>query len=588
MLLGKWLYILIVIVTGFLYGTGVAHAAISYTYQIQGVTDKNMRNALESVSDTVQLKDKLPETLALLNSRAQRDIAHMEAVLSDLGYYDAEVSAALNDKKTPPEVMFNVRLNQPFLFGSFAIEGIAPEAGIRTPTFTELGLVKGQVARADIILAGQAKLLQSLNNQGYPFAKVDDPRVVIDYLTHNVALTYHATAGKLMVFGDTSVQGLKTVREPFIRNKIPWRKGERYNPVLVSRMEKNLTDTGLFSIVTLDKKEAGDKYLAMVINLTERLPRTIKGGVNYSTDERLGVALSWEHRNFKHEGENLTVTAKASAVTQSGGIVYKKPDYLHLNQSLRVGGELLSEDTDAYTSETITPSIGIERKMTDNFNVGVRAAYIVSNVTQLEKTKAFALLAFPLFATYDTRDSLYDPAKGGNYALTITPFMDTLEAHANFFKAYASGTKYFQLYDKPSMILAGRAAFGTIYGASTGDIPANERFYAGGGSSVRGYGYKKLSPIISGTPIGGSSLIELSTELRLRVTDKIGLVSFIDAGNSYADPIPDYQGTLRFGTGLGVRYYTVIAPVRFDIAVPVNPVEGEAPFQFYFSLGQAF
>ena len=88
--------------------------------------------------------------------------------------------------------------------------------------------------------------------------------------------------------------------------------------------------------------------------------------------------------------------------------------------------------------------------------------------------------------------------------------------------------------------------------------------------------------------VGGLSFFEASLELRFRVTDTIGIVPFIDAGAAYEDPIPDFSEEIRVGAGIGLRYYTPLGPLRFDVAVPLNPDDGDPAFAFYVGLGQAF
>jgi translocation and assembly module TamA len=138
-------------------------------------------------------------------------------------------------------------------------------------------------------------------------------------------------------------------------------------------------------------------------------------------------------------------------------------------------------------------------------------------------------------------------------------------------------------------VWAARAKVGSIVGASTDRIPANLRLYAGGGGSVRGYAFQSVGPLDQNNdPLGGRSVIELAMEMRVRITDDIALVPFIDAGNVYDDSWPDLSEGLLWAAGLGVRYHTDIGPLRLDVATPINGRPSDDLFQFYVSLGQAF
>ena len=138
-------------------------------------------------------------------------------------------------------------------------------------------------------------------------------------------------------------------------------------------------------------------------------------------------------------------------------------------------------------------------------------------------------------------------------------------------------------------VLALRASFGSIWGASTENIPATKRFFAGGGGSIRGYGFQEAGPYENGDPAGGRSLIETNTEFRVKFTETIGAVAFVDAGGVYDDVYPSFNEDLYIGGGLGARYYSSFGPIRFDVALPFTNKENlDQNYQIYISIGQAF
>ena len=141
-------------------------------------------------------------------------------------------------------------------------------------------------------------------------------------------------------------------------------------------------------------------------------------------------------------------------------------------------------------------------------------------------------------------------------------------------------------------VIAGRVRLGVIAGGQIPAVPAGRRFYAGGGGSVRGYGYQDLGPRdpVFDDPIGGRSLAEFALEARIRVNllgNKIGIVPFIDAGNIYTSPLPRIDN-LRFGAGVGVRYHTNFGPIRVDVGTPIGRRRGDPRVAVTVSLGQAF
>ena len=137
--------------------------------------------------------------------------------------------------------------------------------------------------------------------------------------------------------------------------------------------------------------------------------------------------------------------------------------------------------------------------------------------------------------------------------------------------------------------LAGRAAAGSLTGENVRNIPASLRFYSGGGGSVRGYKYQSLGPHDrNGDPLGGLSFTDVSLEARFRITESFGIVPFVDGGMVYETTMPDWGRDLSWGVGLGFRYYTLIGPIRLDIATPLQDRDNNKAFQIYLSIGQAF
>jgi translocation and assembly module TamA len=197
------------------------------------------------------------------------------------------------------------------------------------------------------------------------------------------------------------------------------------------------------------------------------------------------------------------------------------------------------------------------------------------------------LVSLPSQLDYDARDSKLDPTRGLRGTLDAEPLYDIL---GNTPALVAKGTlsSYLALGANDRMVIAARGSTGSIAGGSLEDIPATRRFYLGGGGSIRGYEYRSVGPKIGDEVVGGLSFWEASLELRYRLTESWGIVPFIDAGAAYEDSIPDFSEDIRVGAGIGVRYFTPLGPIRFDVAVPLDPEGNDPAVAFYVGLGQAF
>ncbi len=218
----------------------------------------------------------------------------------------------------------------------------------------------------------------------------------------------------------------------------------------------------------------------------------------------------------------------------------------------------------------------------------VELASISSN-TASQRTQHYALVGLPLYLKLDKSDDLLNPTRGYRAQASLVPYQSFSGPNLTFAFGRISASTYQRLDDGERYIIAAAAAMSSLDGASLAALPADKRIYAGGGGSIRAYGYQMAGPLdINKEPIGGKSSLELSLEARIKITHSIGIVPFIDAGSFYRSSLPQLGHRLLYGPGLGFRYYTAFGPIRLDIATPLARRRGDAAIQFYISLGQAF
>lgn len=571
-----------------------AGSGLDYKVAITGVPDDKLRTTLEDISYTVSLrKERPPISLALLRRRAKRDIPRFLKALNAEGYYGARVTADIDEKVVPVRVTFQVALGPPYLLKSVEIETIGKDTKlqVKLPEPQELGLALGKPAKARAILDGQNSLIGLLRRQGFPFPRIAERKVMVDHGERTVAVIFHLDLGPTARFGPTRITGLKFVDEGFVRNKVPWQQGDHFDADMLTHVQERLTKTGLFAtvrVMTGETLEAGG-LLPVTIAVTERKHRTQSAGVSYKTDEGLGATISWEHRNLLRRGERLRLKATASNITLAAEAGFRKPEFLRDDQLLYLDLRMAEDSPDAFTSKNLNSSLLVDRTLGKGLVLGGGLAFKASQVEQFGEEDTYGLVSLPVHFDWDTSDSFLDPSRGGRLILEFEPFCDTFGSDLSFVKGQGSYSRYALLSTSPFLVLAGRACLGAMTGAERDTIPADERFYAGGGGSIRGYAFQSVGPLEGTEPLGGRSLLEVSVEFRLKLSDRIGLVTFIDGGNVFTGSTPDLEEDLRWGAGLGLRYFTAIGPVRLDISVPLNRREGiDDRFQIYVSLGQAF
>jgi translocation and assembly module TamA len=568
-----------------------ADSTLSYSVQFRGIKDNNLRKLLSSVSDTMSLRQRPPISVRLLEKRVERDIPVFERALRSQGFYASSVDFGIDERRRPIEVIFDI--TQGPLYKTQDVNIVLPKGKateIRKPSPEQLGFELGRPTLSRDIRNGGKILVRWYKVRGYPFSLIAKEQVALDHEKRMATVILTLDPGPKAFFGETLIMGLERVEEAFIRQMIAWNEGDLYDVKLVEKTEEDLRKLGLFASVRINPGEGiGEQaQVSMKIMLTEKKPRSAGAGVSYRTDEGPGANVSWEHRNVFNQGENIKILASVSDFELALDSTFEKPAFLRKDQTLSLSLRLAEDSPEAYISRNITASALLDRKINEELTLGGGLSFKASRVDQIDKEESYDLLGFPFYAKWDGSNDLLDPEEGGRFGMLLRPYWSVSAHGDSFVKGEADYRQYFPLSKTPSVTLAGRIALGTISGAEKDHIPADERFYSGGGGSIRGYAYQTVGPLRDGRPTGGRSLLELSLEARVGLTEKIGVVAFLDGGTAFEGKTFDSGEDLLWGAGLGLRYQTPVGPLRIDVGFPLDRREMDDSFQLYLSLGQAF
>ncbi len=565
---------------------------LPYTVDIEGVRG-DLRDRIAEAARLTALADEPPASRTALERRAAEDVERIREVLRSEGYYAAEVEVTVAEGGPPVPVRIAIDQGEAFTLDRYSVDYRVPD-GQPSPVpvpLDALGLELGQRGRAEAVVAAQAALLRSLAEQGYPLATVADRRVEVDFATHRMAVAVTVETGGRARFGAVSVKGLEDVEEKVVRRRIPWSQGEVFSVSRVETLRETLVASRLFDSVKIATgtglTETG--LLPVTIDLREARHRSIGFGADWSSSEGFGGRAFWEHRNLMGGGERLRASAIASEIRNALDLDFSEPDFLAADQNLVVSTTGEERRTDAFVTRTLGASAGVAWNLTPTWSAVASVAGERTFEEEDNVTSDFTLFSLPLEARHDSTDDPLDPTRGNRLNGVVRPFIEP-PGTTGFTRIGLHDSHYWLLRDDPRLIAAVWGRIGAIRGATLQDVPADKRFYVGGGGSVRPFGYQMAGPVDSeGDPTGGLSAIGFGGELRLKVTDDIGVVPFIEAGRADLSRTPDLDGRLFWGAGLGLRYHTPIGPVRADVAVPLNRRQGiDDAYQVYLSLGQAF
>jgi len=571
---------------------------LAYVVRYEGTVAPETLELLKAVSKAETLRQSPPDSALLLENRAEEDRTSFLKVFSSDGHFAATVDPILDTAATPAVLTF--RLDPGPRFSLDSVRVLLPDdrqaPADLVPDLTSLGLPVPGPFSAKAVVDAEDTLVAFPRRHGHPFAKVVHRQVTADFANHAVSVVWTLSPGPRANFGPVSYIGLTSVKEGFLAGIVPWQQGDAYDVDMLGRYRKKLSGLDLFASVQVEPGQAvaSDGQVPVVVTVTERKHRTVKGGVDYKTDEGPGANLGWEHRNLFGGGEKLSFSASASAIERNGEAAFEKPDFITPKELFRAKAKLADEDKKAYKGQNVTATAVVRRQFTDAVSAGAGLGYRASRIEEdksrpWDNDTRYGFVFMPLETGLDTRDNVLDPHKGLVGSLSVAPYLGTVGKSPNFLRPEASLATYWQLVEKPGMILAMRATGGANMGANRQDISPDLRFFAGGSGSIRGYGYQSVGPMRGKTPEGGASVLTFSTELRLRLTELIGIVPFLDGGTAFAESLPPYHQPLMLGAGLGLRVYTPIGPVRVDVATPLaRRKDIDDLVQFYCSIGQSF
>ena len=573
---------------------------VRYTLVVEGLKEVELEGRFRELS-ALEDADGEATNGAMISNRAKEDELLAVRLLRSEGYYDATAISSIEQLPDQPgrlRVVVTAVPGQRYNFSSIKLAGaetvppgIAREA---------LPLEVGKPIVAAEVEGAEANVRLRLPQQGYPFVDVGMRDILLDPESHGGDYTLPVDPGVRARFGGFTTEGNLAFDAKHVGVLARFKRGELYDSRKVDDLREAMTATGLFrtvsaeTVATGEKAEDGTEYVNILVRQEKGPSRSLSANAGFSTGEGIRLEGAWENRNmFPPEGA-LRFAAVAGTQEQSVRAQFRRANAGKRDRTVLVQAEAGRRDFAAFTGYTVRLAGTVSRESTPIWQKKWTWAYgaeiIATNESQQGEPKislsdAFFLAGLTGQLGYDASDSLLNPTKGFRILGRANPEVSLREPTQPYFRNLIEGSYYFPATD--SLVIAGRARLGSIYGASLAELAPSRRFYAGGGGSVRGFGYQELGPKnLDNRPIGGRSLAEFALEARYRFGN-YGIVPFVDAGQVYDSQFPTFS-SLRFGVGIGGRLYTNFGPLRVDVATPIGRKKGESRVAVYISIGQAF
>ena len=564
--------------------------------QIKGVSDARLRQEIERAIGTAK---NPPQSRFEARRRAEAAAADVLSVLRSEGYYEALVAPDVGEGDQPQSVV-TVTAGARFAFADPEVSWVndPPVPVAQLAGKAAMGLTIGGPGRAADVLTAEGRVVAAAQKRGYADAKAAPREVTVDHLPRTVQPTFRVDAGPRVMMDGIKLNTQGRTHAAWVDSLSPWKAGDTYDPDQVAELEKRLRDTSVFDSVTvaLDPMPNALGQRPVDVTLVDRPKSTLELGASYSTAEGAGLDGKWIRYNRLGRGDTLTLSAQVANILSNAGVELDLPNWLKAQRTLKLLSSVYNDHTNAYLERGARVGADLEQRFGRNDFVTYGVSFDASrdeepdvvNGVLIKRYRPLGTITTLASFTLDRSDDILNPRRGWRFEARAEPTVSFGDGPVTYVRTQLQASAYQPFDAAGSTVLAERLRIGTMLNGSIPAVPASRRFYSGGGGSVRGYPYQGVGPRFpDNSPEGGLSLIETSLELRQKVAGPFGVVAFVDSGALGATQTFDLKAAST-GVGLGLRYDLGFAPLRADIAVPLNRRTGDPSVQVYLSIGQSF
>jgi len=527
------------------------------------------------------------------------DMIRIQRLYANNGYYDAKATYELkyNKDNTRVEIKINIVEGEPVKLTELLVDfkGDLSEK-IRKEIFKSIPLKAHTVFSPRGYEQTKGVMTEILADNGYPKAQIDG-EALVNRREKWARAEFTVDPGLVYTFGAISVSGNDTVKSYIVEREREFKEGEIYSLNKINKTQANIFQLGLFRSVVIDPVfNDKDQTANIEIVVKERKHGSVKIGGGFGTEDKLRGQVIWTQRNFFGGGRRLEVAGKFSFITQRVETSLIQPFVAGKNSELSGTLNFQRDDVPSFKGRSFLNSVRLEKNFKDYYSIfgslNLQFSKIEDSATRTpqERSQENVFLTFiNMGFERDTTDNILNPTRGTVISTGLESSFRALASDVNYLKGTIELRGYKKFYD---IVFAKRLTTGVIqpFGETgTFDVPIFKRFFAGGSTSMRGFPFQKLGPLDNNNdPLGGNTLLVGSFEVRYPLYGDFGGVTFLDYGNVYSKEWNYDLGDIKYAPGVGVRYDTIIGPIRFDVGYALNPEPGIRRVQFFISIGQAF
>jgi outer membrane protein insertion porin family len=547
----------------------------------------------------------------LQRNEIDKDKARLRELYWNKGYLDFKVeNVTINQEKEDPEyvnINFDLYEGKPYKIGNVTISG---NKIFKADELMRLILVKkGEVFDYQKVQASREDIKDMYESLGYTDVVCQAARKP-NFKTHIVDLNFAIMEGRKYTVQDVIISGNRITKDYVIRRELVIQPGDPLDKNRVNASKSRLMGMGYFKkveAVTVNADQVGKKNVQFEVD--EKQPFKLKVGGGFSDVNSLVGMVEISNNNFDITdpsnyfmggGQRFRIRGLVGIERNSLNIDFTEPWLFGIPLRLDVSGYMNEAAYEYWNTTRIGGKFALSKKILDDFTSATFGykfeRVIVDDISRSRSAEMQALATrqwvsqLSLMLNRDTRDSLLEPTSGYQLSALTAVSPRVLGSSNNFYRLESKASYYFSMLDKALIFHAG-AKVGTVSDFNRSNpVPVFERYFLGGGDSLRGFPYRSVAPTdINDDPVGGQSMLLGTVEMTHPIWKFIRGAVFADAGNvwwqSYSFGIS--QMNIGVGYGLRIKVPYLNAPVKLDLAYPVisNQDGLDKKLRFHFNMG---
>ena len=492
---------------------------------------------------------------------------NLEKYAQSMGYYKVEIASKTDDDTIYLDIKKNKAINVTLIeipreFKTFTL--FEKDERFKTTDFTET----------------KNKISSYLLEHGYPTFDMN-AKAYVDLDLYRVEVKIKVNKGEKRYFSTTELNNSTQIDDKLIKEQIVYEEGELYNVLKLEESYENIYQLGVFEEIKMSADFNNTEAKAPIyLALKEGETKEFTSNIGYDTQDGARGGFEYIDHNFFGNLRKFRIGAQISQRGQELKTSYSDP---RLENPLLGDFSFLNEisysnwDYDAYVEKIFLERVTLGKKfvgLEHYFGFQLEHSKIESGVPTFMAGN-YVINSLFYRVLIDGRDSSMDAKNGYYTSLYVEKAMKQLGSQIDYLKVIGEA-RYIKEF-KP-MVWAGKLKVGTI----SQKTPPFKHFFLGGAMSNRGYEYRALGEQSGDYPIGGLSMIDASLEFRYHLSEKFSLVGFVDS-SKLSQEINDFSREWYMAYGTGLRYLSIIGPLRLDVGFP-----SKGGFALHLGIGQVF